>query len=427
MKLLVKQNSTSVLATVFFQDSSSTTGAGLGSIVYNSSGISAYYFKEGAASATPISLAPMTIGTWATGGLILIDGTHAPGLVQLGLPNAMFTSLGSVAVYIFGVTNMAPLVLEIQVVAFDPADSVRLGLTALPNATAGATNGLPLSVDSSGRVDVLKINGASQTARDIGASVLLSSGTGTGQVLLSSGTVTVGTNNDKTGYSLTVTPPTAATIASTVWQNTTAGDFTVASSIGKSILNGVSLGTGLTINGYTGNTPQTGDAYARIGSAGAGLTAITGVTLAASQPGVTIPTVTTVGTTTNLTNAATAGDFTATMKASIGTAVAASAVASVTAPVAITSNIKQNQALANFRFVMTDSTTHAPKTGLTVTVTRGIDGGAQAAGTLSSVTEIGNGEYRVDFAAADLNGKDIVLRATAAGADDLFERIVTQP
>lgn len=41
------------------------------------------------------------------------------------------------------------------------------GLTALPAVAAGATNGLPLSVDSSGRVDVLKINGTSQTAGDV--------------------------------------------------------------------------------------------------------------------------------------------------------------------------------------------------------------------------------------------------------------------
>ena len=40
-----------------------------------------------------------------------------------------------------------------------------------------------------GRVDVLKINGTSQTARDIGASVLLSSGTGTGQLDFTSGVV----------------------------------------------------------------------------------------------------------------------------------------------------------------------------------------------------------------------------------------------
>ena len=114
------------------------------------------------------------------------------------------------------------------------------------------------------------------------------------------------------------TPLTGAQIATAVWTDTTAGDFTTALSVGKSVMNGVALGTGLTINGYTGNTPQTGDSYARIGAAGAGLTAITGVTLAASQPGVTIPTVTTV--TNQLTAAAiatgvwqdsTSGDFTA--------------------------------------------------------------------------------------------------------------------
>lgn len=50
------------------------------------------------------------------------------------------------------------------------------------------TNG-QIVVDSSGRLDVSKISGTSQTARDLGASVLLSPGTGTGQVDLSSGQV----------------------------------------------------------------------------------------------------------------------------------------------------------------------------------------------------------------------------------------------
>lgn len=45
------------------------------------------------------------------------------------------------------------------------------------------------SIDSNGRVDVIKINGTSQTARDLGASVLLSAGTGTGQLDFTSGVV----------------------------------------------------------------------------------------------------------------------------------------------------------------------------------------------------------------------------------------------
>jgi hypothetical protein len=78
---------------------------------------------------------------------------------------------------------------SVQVVAIDVDNAVTLGLSSLPNATAGALNGLPLSADTAGRVDVIKINGTSQTARDIGASVLLSPGTGTGQVNLALGRV----------------------------------------------------------------------------------------------------------------------------------------------------------------------------------------------------------------------------------------------
>lgn len=45
------------------------------------------------------------------------------------------------------------------------------------------------SIDSNGRLDVIKLAGTTNTARDLGASVLLSSGTGTGQVSLASGLV----------------------------------------------------------------------------------------------------------------------------------------------------------------------------------------------------------------------------------------------
>lgn len=63
-------------------------------------------------------------------------------------------------------------------------------------------------------------------------------------------------------------------LATAVWTDTTAADFTVALSIGKSVMNGVALGTGLTINAYTGNTVQTGDSFVRIGAAGVSLTSV---------------------------------------------------------------------------------------------------------------------------------------------------------
>lgn len=80
-----------------------------------------------------------------------------------------------------------------------------------------------------------------------------------------------------------------------------------------------------TVTTYTGNTPQTGDAYARIGVAGAGLTALGDSRIAnldatvssRTKPADTQAAVTTV---TNLTNAPTSGDFTAAMKSSLNAA-----------------------------------------------------------------------------------------------------------
>jgi hypothetical protein len=45
------------------------------------------------------------------------------------------------------------------------------------------------SIDTNGRLDIIKVAGTTQTARDIGASVLLSSGTGAGQLDFTSGVV----------------------------------------------------------------------------------------------------------------------------------------------------------------------------------------------------------------------------------------------
>jgi hypothetical protein len=77
----------------------------------------------------------MTVGTWASGGFVVVDGTNMPGLYQLGIPDAALASGASqVVILLKGATNMAPVVLEIQLVNYDPDDGVRMGLTALPNA-----------------------------------------------------------------------------------------------------------------------------------------------------------------------------------------------------------------------------------------------------------------------------------------------------
>lgn len=111
-------------------------------------------------------------------------------------------------------------------------------LKALNPATAGRT----LVVDAAGLADANMVklgpsgSGTAQTARDIGASVLLSSGTGTGQVKLASGYVAPN------------------------WGDVGNPTTTVN-------LSGTTVGT---ITAYTGNTPQTGDSYAIVNNVTSG-------------------------------------------------------------------------------------------------------------------------------------------------------------
>ena len=62
------------------------------------------------------------------------------------------------------------------------------------------------------------------------------------------GSVTVGTNNDKTGYSLATTPPTAAAIADAVWDEGTAG-HTTADTYGGRIVRSTNSNVGVQITG----------------------------------------------------------------------------------------------------------------------------------------------------------------------------------
>ena len=85
--------------------------------------------------------------------------------------------------------------------------------------------------------------------------------------------------------------------------------------------------------------------------------------------------------------------------------------------------VKKNTALANFEFVMFNSSGN-PQTGLTVTATRSLDGGAFAA-CANSVSEVASGVYKISFDATDLNANVVVLRFTATSAKDALITILT--
>lgn len=202
MKLEVLKGATSQIWDIFIQDSSSTTGAGLTGLVFNSAGLTCYFARsdQGNAGGTQITLATATRGTFASSGFVEKDATNMPGVYEFHPTNASVASGANAVVYLLkGATNMAPLPIEVQLTSYDPNDAVRLGLSSLPNAAAEAAGGLytrgsgagQINQANNGNVDVnaVRLGGTVLTARDIGASVLLSSGAGAGQLDFTAGVV----------------------------------------------------------------------------------------------------------------------------------------------------------------------------------------------------------------------------------------------
>lgn len=135
MKLALVKGTTSYRARVFIQDSASTTGAGKTGLVYNTSGLSAYYHRQGG-SATSITLATQTVtGAYASGGFVEIDATNMPGWYRFDIPNACLAS-GSddVGIVLRGASGMADLTMEIQLTGADLNNATDLGLSRLDAA-----------------------------------------------------------------------------------------------------------------------------------------------------------------------------------------------------------------------------------------------------------------------------------------------------
>ena len=124
MKLALKKASTDVTVYVFIQDSSKTDGSGLTGLVYNSASLVASQVRPLTARVA-ITLATQTVtGAHSDGGFVEVDATNMPGVYRLDLPDAVcVTGVDSALVMLEGATNMAPIVLEIQLTDFDLNDA----------------------------------------------------------------------------------------------------------------------------------------------------------------------------------------------------------------------------------------------------------------------------------------------------------------
>jgi hypothetical protein len=169
---------TSEIWQVFIRDSSSTTGAGLTGLAFGSSGLTAYYNRDTDSSPTVINLVTMTAGTFTSSGFKEVSSANMPGVYQFCPPNAALAAGAKSCFFLLkGATNMAPLPIEVQLVAYNPDDTVRLGLTALPNVASGSAGAIPTTGTGANQISVSS------------GQVILQTGTGTGQLDFTSGVV----------------------------------------------------------------------------------------------------------------------------------------------------------------------------------------------------------------------------------------------
>lgn len=247
MKIPVVKGATSVRIWIFIADSSSTTGAGLTGLTSGSAGLVCYRARDddGNAGGTAISLSGGTRGTWSSGGFVEKDSANMPGWYELGVPNAaIVTGSRTCELNLKGATNMVPLPIELLLGGTDdqaatvPADiqtiktqavTCSAGVTVNPNVgTTQPINFTGTGASALAKIDAIDWNSVAVTG------------------------MPMPTYTQPSGF-LAATFPTNVASPSGVWQDTTAGDFTVPNSIGKSLFT-------------SGNAPGAASGLALVGS-----------------------------------------------------------------------------------------------------------------------------------------------------------------
>ncbi len=167
MPRLIKKGSTDVVDYVFIRDSTDDSPeTGITVTV-----LDMQYTRELSSPAAKVDaiVSDASLTTHVDNKIVEVDGVSSPGLYMVCWPDAVFaTGVKMVTLTVIG-TGYKPVHKEIQLVDFDPEDTVRLGLTALPNAPADAAGGLPISDAGGLELDVQLANTNQITAARMGA------------------------------------------------------------------------------------------------------------------------------------------------------------------------------------------------------------------------------------------------------------------
>lgn len=116
-------------------------------LVYNTDDLICYYVRQ-MQNAVEVPLITQTAtGAYSAGGFVEVSG-NMPGLYRFDIPDACFASGAEKVIIEFsGSENTSICILEYDLVSYNPNDSVRLGLGAIPNVESGDPGSILTDVD----------------------------------------------------------------------------------------------------------------------------------------------------------------------------------------------------------------------------------------------------------------------------------------
>lgn len=129
----IKAGSTSQTIPIFVQDTTSISGGGLSGLVFNTSGLTAKYRREGDNTWTTISLVTATLGTYTSSGFIS-DGGGIAGGYEFDPPNAALAAGAKwVDFQLYGAANMLGVQIEVELDGIDYQTDVGTAVMDLAN------------------------------------------------------------------------------------------------------------------------------------------------------------------------------------------------------------------------------------------------------------------------------------------------------
>lgn len=445
----------------------STDGTPETGVAYNTSGIDIRYRRDGATDTAITEATLAALDTAHTDGGFLHIGN---GYYRIDLPDAACAS-GVNGVLVHGtVTGMVVIGTYIPLLAVNPYDTVRMGLTALPNVASGSAGAIPTVGTGTAQINVSGGRADANATYFGGAAGTFASGRPevnttniAGTTLPANGPipffgiVDMGTAQSYDGatdklrlraafsspdvvgcwvwvYSSTNGLHTRGIV--TAWDNTNK-DATIDTPVQDPtgtllyvLVASPKSSTALPLasdvykwNGTTIATPDTAG-YPKVtikDGTGAGEIALTAgaVDTVGAVTGAVGSVTGAVGSVAGAVGSVT-GNVGGNVVGSVGSVTGGATAASLNA-----TRYAKNTASQKVYFTLVDSTDHVTrKTGITVTAQRSLDGAAFGSAT-GTVTEVGSGVYYLSTSTADINADDVVFRFTGTACDPVELHVVT--